>query len=96
MDILRIKDPNTGEWITVPALKGEKGDKGDKGEKGDKGDSGKDAVTDQTYNSESENAQSGKAVAEGIETAKDEVTQYVDNLVGDINTVLASIVDVQG
>lgn len=34
--------------------------------KGDKGDPGKDAVTDQIYNPESENAQSGKAVAEAV------------------------------
>jgi len=43
-----------------------KGDKGPQGEKGDKGDAGNDAVTDKTYNAESENAQSGKAVAEAI------------------------------
>lgn len=47
-------------------LKGDKGDKGDKGEKGDKGDKGDPAVTDQTYTPHSENAQSGKAVAEAI------------------------------
>jgi hypothetical protein len=29
MDILQIKDKNTGKWIAVPALKGSKGDKGD-------------------------------------------------------------------
>ena len=34
------------------------------------GESGKDAVTDQTYNPQSENAQSGKAVAEAIESIK--------------------------
>ena len=37
-----------------------------KGNKGDKGDPGKDAITDQTYNPESENAQSGIAVAEAV------------------------------
>ena len=37
-----------------------------KGDKGDKGDPGKDAITDQIYNPESENAQSGKAVAEAL------------------------------
>ena len=37
-----------------------------KGDKGDKGDPGKDAITDQIYNPESENAQSGKAVAEAV------------------------------
>ena len=35
-----------------------------KGPKGDKGESGKDAVTDKSYSPQSENAQSGKAVAE--------------------------------
>lgn len=59
--------------------KGDKGDKGDaftysdftseqlaalKGDKGEQGPKGEDAVTDQTYTPESENAQSGKAVAE--------------------------------
>lgn len=44
-----------------------KGDTGSQGEKGDKGDAGKDAVTDQTYNPESENAQSGKAVAQAVD-----------------------------
>ena len=43
-----------------------KGEKGEQGPKGDKGESGKDAVTDQTYNPESDNAQSGKAVAEAV------------------------------
>ena len=40
--------------------------RGEKGEKGDKGDAGKDAVTDQTYDPTSENAQSGIAVAQAI------------------------------
>lgn len=54
-------------------FKGEKGDKGDRGEqgiqgeKGDKGDKGEPAVTDQSYNPESENAQSGIAVAEALQ-----------------------------
>lgn len=47
--------------------------KGAKGEKGEKGENGKDAVTDQTYNPESENAQSGKAVAKAV---ADKVTIY--------------------
>ena len=46
--------------------KGEKGETGEKGEKGEKGDSGKDALTDQTYNPRSKNAQSGQAVAEAL------------------------------
>lgn len=53
-------------------LKGDKGEKGDKGDKGDpgaqgiqgiQGEPGKDAVTDQNFDPQSENAQSGKALA---------------------------------
>ena len=43
-----------------------KGEKGEQGPKGDKGESGKDAVTDKSYSPQSENAQSGKAVAEAV------------------------------
>ena len=63
MSVLKIRDEN-GNIIEIPAFKGEKGDKGDKGE------NGKDGVTpeiDQTYNPKSENAQSGRAVAEALE-----------------------------
>lgn len=42
--------------------------KGEQGPKGETGADGIDAVTDQRYNAESENAQSGKAVAEALET----------------------------
>ena len=59
MSVFKIKDEN-GNWISIPAIKG------DPGEKGEKGEDGKDAVTDQTYNPESKNAQSGKAVAEAL------------------------------
>lgn len=45
---------------------GNTGLQGEKGEKGDKGEPGEDAITDQTYNPESENAQSGIAVAEAV------------------------------
>ena len=58
---------NLLEWKKGP--KGEQGDTGPQGEKGDvgaDGKDGKDAVTDQTYSPTSENAQSGKAVAEAI------------------------------
>ncbi len=44
-----------------------------KGEKGDVGPAGKDAATDQTYNAESENAQSGTAVAEAIQNSVQKV-----------------------
>ena len=76
MAILRIRDEN-GQVKEIVALRGEKGQDGTvafdsltdsqkaslKGEKGDKGDN---AVTDQTYNPTSENAQSGKAVEQAI------------------------------
>ena len=53
MSILKIRDEN-GNIIEIPVLKG------------DKGEDGKDAVTDQTYDPSSKNAQSGKAVAEAV------------------------------
>ena len=53
-----------------------KGEPGPQGEKGDKGE------VDQTYNPESENAQSGKAVAEAIEQT-----------IGNVNTVLSTVVE---
>lgn len=68
---LKIGD-GVNSWNDLPWAKGPKGDKGDagaqgeRGDQGPKGEPGKDAVTDQTYNPESENAQSGKAVAEAI------------------------------
>lgn len=71
---LKIGDGTTAfnnlPWKKGP--QGEKGDqgvqgpKGDKGEQGVQGVAGKDAVTDQIYDPNSENAQSGKAVANAI------------------------------
>lgn len=49
--------------------------KGEKGDKGDKGDTGNITNLDQTYNPESENAQSGKAVAEAIK--RDKILGYI-------------------
>ena len=40
MAFFKIKDPDTGQWVNLPLLKGDKGDKGDTGAKGDKGDPG--------------------------------------------------------
>ena len=59
---VKIGDGHT-KWNSLPFAPLPKGEQGDRGEKGDKGDS---AVTDQTYSPTSENAQSGKAVAEAI------------------------------
>ncbi len=82
-------EPFTYEDFTaeqLAELKGEKGDKGDKGdqgeqgvqgekgEKGDKGDAGESVTIDQTYDPESENAQSGKAVAEAVKNKADKAT----------------------
>ena len=57
-------------------LQGPQGIKGEKGEKGDRGVDGKDAVTDQNFNPESENAQSGKAVAEAVDGKADKENDY--------------------
>lgn len=53
--VFSVRDKD-GNIIPIPAIKG------------DPGENGKDAITDQTYNPESENAQSGKAVAEALST----------------------------
>lgn len=76
---------NSLEWKKGPkGEQGVQGVKGDKGESGANGKDGKDAVTDPTYNPESENAQSGIAVAEAITQA-----------VGDIETALDNIIEIQ-
>ena len=77
-----VRDGVNGEWLKIgdgetdfnrlPWKKGPKGEqgiqgiKGDKGEQGIQGVAGKDAVTDQTYDPNSPNAQSGKAVNEAL------------------------------
>lgn len=56
--------------------KGDKGDTGPQGPQGIQGDKGEDGIIvnlDQTYNPTSENAQSGKAVAEALENKVDKV-----------------------
>ena len=69
-----VTDSTDENWLKVgdgltpwKQLSFKKGPKGDTGVKGDKGDPGKDAVTDRAYSPTSENAQSGKAVAEAVE-----------------------------
>ena len=37
MEILKIRNSSTGEWTSIPAIKGEKGDKGDTGPQGEPG-----------------------------------------------------------
>ena len=65
--------------------------------KGEKGDPGRDAVTDQAYNPESPNAQSGKAVAESISTKAnlDFEKMYVsaDRLSGNDGTAITTLYD---
>lgn len=69
-------DADSGAFKGDKGEQGNKGDKGDtgtvgaKGDKGDKGDPGKDAATDQAYSPTSENAQSGKAVAEALKAER--------------------------
>ena len=55
--IITYTDGNTKDLGKVVGAKGDKGEKGERGEP---------AVTDQTYSPTSENAQSGKAVAEAV------------------------------
>ena len=57
---------------------GPQGEQGIPGEKGDVGSPGKDALTDQTYNPESPNAQSGIAVAEAVSGKADKWTRLID------------------
>lgn len=76
MAILRVRD-DKGNIIDIPAIKG---DKGEKGEKGEKGADGITPVIDQTYSPTSENAQSGKAVAQaiaGVPTVGSEVWEVI-------------------
>lgn len=69
-------DADSGAFKGDKGEQGNKGDKGDtgavgaKGDKGDKGDPGKDAITDRAYSPTSENAQSGKAVAEALKAER--------------------------
>ena len=74
---------NSLEWKKGP--KGERGIQGDKGERGADGKDGKDVVIDQVYSPTSENAQSGKAVAQAvgyIETALDNIIEIQRELIG--------------
>ena len=61
--------------------------KGEKGDKGDTGENGKDAITEQTYNPKSQNAQSGLALAEALKPIEDNI--------GDIESALDKIIEIQ-
>ena len=68
----------------LQGLKGDKGDKGDTGDKGDKGEDGYTPVKGVDYFT--------PADIESLGIADKADTTYVDELVGDINTILASVV----
>ena len=60
----------------------------------------RERIVDQTYNPESENAQSGKAVAEALKTANVDLSNYytkpeIDSQIGDIETALDNIIAIQ-
>ena len=59
-------------------------------------ESGGGGIVDQTFNSKSRNAQSGISVEEARLSAVQEGKQYVDSVIGDINNVLATLVDIEG
>ena len=87
-------DADSGLFKGEKGDKGDKGDtgaKGDKGDKGEKGEKGDTPPTDQTYSAVSENAQSGKAVAQALSEAK----SYTDTKIGSVDTVLDSIISLQ-
>ena len=81
--ILKIRDKN-GNIVPVPAIKGDKGDSYILTET-DKQEIANMSITDQTYNPESENAQSGIAVAEVVgklETALDGILSIQNAILG--------------
>lgn len=73
------------DWKYGP--RGDVGPAGVQGEKGDTGPAGKDAVTDLTYSPESENAQSGTAVAEAFALKDFELLSDI-TLTEDVNEVM--------
>lgn len=54
-----------------------------------------DSVVDQTFNPESENAQSGKAVQEAIDAEITQIEEYIEDQIGDIETALDGIIAIQ-
>lgn len=40
MDIIKVRDKETGQWVGIPALAGPKGEKGDTGEQDPQGEPG--------------------------------------------------------
>lgn len=93
ISILRVKDAE-GNIIEIPAIKGDKGDAYilTEADKEEISNMAKPDV-DQTYNPESENAQSGKAVAEAV-TEKWE--KIVDTTLTDGDAVLNVTTDMNG
>ena len=92
------KEPTPDEYSQIIALMTETKDiaqsvrddadnglfKGEKGDKGDKGDSGTgNVLADQKYNPKSENAQSGKAVAEALKSSVGTTTEQGGEIFND-------------
>ena len=48
MDIIKVRDKETGQWVGIPALAGLKGEKGEKGEQGIQGIQGPKGDTGDT------------------------------------------------
>lgn len=71
---LKVGDGVT-EWRNLPYRKGPKGDRGEP------------ALTDSEYNPESENAQSGRAVAQAISAAMEENVNEVNRVLSELVTV---------
>lgn len=81
ISILRVKDAE-GNIIEIPAIKGDKGDAYilTEADKEEISNMAKPDI-DQTYSPESENAQSGKAVAEAVSSKADkEEWELIDNI----------------
>ena len=97
-------------WMGPKGNTGIQGPQGIQGEKGEKGDDGATPIIDQIYDPNSENAQSGTAVAEAIGQNNAQIdvainngdayaistaNAYTDERIGDIEAALDSILAMQ-
>ncbi len=103
------KEPNQVLNLVLP--KGEKGDTGEKGDVGEKGDKGEafkfsDFTQEQLESlkgPQGERGETGEQGPPGIQGLPGEdgivdyniVNEYIDNKIGDINTILATLTSVQ-
>ena len=72
MDIIKVRDKETGQWVGIPALAGPKGDKGDPGEQGPQGPKGdafaySDFTTEQLAALKGEKGDPGEQGPQGIQ-----------------------------